>query len=146
MEGSKEEEDARLLDRGEAKRKERSKHWQCDEEVQNVQDKPWRNDELEEASRMYKAKTGEEQRQKIKERSLWFWTWRSPLSESASLRSGPGRRTAASQGRSCWCFCEHFEHQRRVQFERCAAEPSQTITVIVPGSKWSCLLLCCRMR
>ena len=42
----KEEEDARLLDRGEAKRKEWSTHWYCDEDVQNMQDKPWRNEEL----------------------------------------------------------------------------------------------------
>ena len=35
----------------------------------------------------------------------------------------------------------HFEHQRRVQFEGCVAEPLQTITAILPGSKWSCLLL-----
>ena len=34
----KEEDDARLLDRCEAKRKEWSIHWQCDEEVQNMQD------------------------------------------------------------------------------------------------------------
>ena len=69
----KEEEDARLLDRSEAKRKEWSKHWQCDEEVKSMQDKPWRNEELrkgeealprlkegdlEKASRLYKAKTG----------------------------------------------------------------------------------------
>ena len=40
------EEDARLLDRCEAKRKEWSIHWQCDEEVQNMQDKLWRNEEL----------------------------------------------------------------------------------------------------
>ena len=43
-------------------------HWQCDEEVQNTKDKPWRRCEealprlkegdLESASRMYKAKTG----------------------------------------------------------------------------------------
>ena len=30
---------------------------------------------------------------------------------------------------------------RRVQFEGCAAEPLKTITAILPGSKWSCLLL-----
>ena len=29
-----------------------------------------------------------------------------------------------------------FEHQRRVQFEGCAAEPLTTITAILPGSKW----------
>ena len=66
----KEEDDARLLDRCEAKRKEWSTHWQCDEEVQSVQDKPWRDEELrkgEEAlprlkegglEKAYKAKTG----------------------------------------------------------------------------------------
>ena len=69
----KEEEDARLLDRFEAKRKEWANHWQCNEEVQNVNDKPRNNEELrrweealpklkecdlEKALRMYKAKTG----------------------------------------------------------------------------------------
>ena len=54
------------------KRKEWSKHWQCDDEVQSTQDKPWRNEELrkgedalprlkegdlENASRLYKATT-----------------------------------------------------------------------------------------
>ena len=29
----------------------------------------------------------------------------------------------------------------RVQFGSCAAEPLQTTTAILPGSKWSCLLL-----
>ena len=37
-----EEADARLLDCCEAKRKEWAKHWQCDESVQNMEDKPWR--------------------------------------------------------------------------------------------------------
>ena len=36
-------------------------------------------------------------------------------------------------------LCGFFEHQRRVQFEGCAAEPLTTITAILPGSKWSCL-------
>ena len=40
------QDDARLLDRCEVKRKEWSAHWQCDEDVQNVQDKQWRNEEL----------------------------------------------------------------------------------------------------
>ena len=31
-----EQEDARLLGRCEAKRKERANHWQCDEEIQNM--------------------------------------------------------------------------------------------------------------
>ena len=35
----------------------------------------------------------------------------------------------------------YFEHQRRVQFEGCMAEQLQSITAIVPGSNWSCLLL-----
>ena len=38
-------------------------------------------------------------------------------------------------------LCGYFEHQRRVQLEGCAAEPLITITAILPGSKWSCLLL-----
>ena len=69
----KEEGDARLLDRCEAKRKEWSKRWPCDEEIQSVQDKPWRNEELrkgeealprlkegdlEKALRLYKTMTG----------------------------------------------------------------------------------------
>ena len=52
-----------------------------------------------------------------------------------------GRRTSASQGRSCECCAGTLKHQRRVQFEGCVAEPLQTITAILPGSKWSCLLL-----
>ena len=38
-------------------------------------------------------------------------------------------------------LCGYFEHQRRVQFEGCVAEPLKTITAILPGSKWGCLLL-----
>ena len=38
-------------------------------------------------------------------------------------------------------LCGYFEHRRRVQFEGCAAEPLTTIAAILPGSKWSCLLL-----
>ena len=38
-------------------------------------------------------------------------------------------------------LCGYFEHQRRVQFEGCVAEPLQTISAILPWSKWSCLLL-----
>ena len=68
-----EAEDARLLDRCAAKRKELAKHWQCDESVHKVEDKPWSNEELrrleealprlkeshlEDVSRLHKAKTG----------------------------------------------------------------------------------------
>ena len=38
-------------------------------------------------------------------------------------------------------LCGYFDRQRRVQFEGCVAEPFQTISAILPGSKWSCLLL-----
>ena len=62
-----------MLDRCEAKRKEWARLWQCDEEVQNVEGKQWKNEELrsaeeaqlrvkechlEEVSRLYKAPTG----------------------------------------------------------------------------------------
>ena len=69
-----EEEDTRLLYRCEAKRKEWAKHSQCDENVQNMADKPWKiwellkkleealprlkECELEKVSRLCKAKTG----------------------------------------------------------------------------------------
>ena len=54
---------------------------------------------------------------------------------------GPGQRTSASQGRYCGCYVGYFVHLRRVQFEGCAAEPLRSITAILSGSKWSCLLL-----
>ena len=38
-------------------------------------------------------------------------------------------------------LCGYFEHQRRVEFEGCVPEPLKTITAILLGSKWSCLLL-----
>ena len=40
-------------------------------------------------------------------------------------------------------LCGHFEHLRRVQFEGCVAEPPLTTTAMLPGSKWSCLCMCC---
>ena len=33
-------------------------------------------------------------------------------------------------------LCGYSEHQRREQFERCTAEPLQTISAILPGSTW----------
>ena len=45
---TEEEEDVRLLDRCEAKRKECANRWQCDASVQNVSDTPWKNEELKE--------------------------------------------------------------------------------------------------
>ena len=82
----KEEEDARLLDRCEAKRKEWAKHWQCDESVQNLEDKPWENEELkkleeafprlkecdlEKASRLYKAENRSRMRWLPPNKSPW---------------------------------------------------------------------------
>ena len=70
----KEEEDARPMDRCEAKRKEWARHWQCGENVQDIENELWKNEalnnlgesmprlkesELEKASRLYKANTGE---------------------------------------------------------------------------------------
>ena len=54
---------------------------------------------------------------------------------------GLGRRTSAHPRKILRVLCGYFEHQRRVQFEGCVAEPLQTITAILPGSKWSCMLL-----
>ena len=36
-------------------------------------------------------------------------------------------------------LCGYFEHQKRVQFEGCVAEPLRINTAIFPGAKWSCL-------
>ena len=87
----KEEEDVRLLDRCEAKRKEWAMLWQCDESVQNMEDKLWKNEELkkleralprlrecdlEKASMLYKAKTevgGLNERKKQEEKWWSFW-------------------------------------------------------------------------
>ena len=69
------------------------------------------------------------------------------------LRPGEGIRASQPSSGLGWAthfsfrrkilrvLCGYFEHQRRVQFEGCAAEPLTTITAILPGSKWSCLLL-----
>ena len=69
----KEEEDVRLSDRCEANKKEWAKHWQCDERVQNMEDKPrkmmklkkleevlprLKERDLEKVSRLYKDQTG----------------------------------------------------------------------------------------
>ena len=52
----------------------------------------------------------------------------------------PGLRISASQETSCGFFVG-ISITRDVQFEGCAAEPLTTITAILSGSKWSCLLL-----
>ena len=57
----KAEEDVRRLDRCEAKRKEWAKRWQCDESVQNMEDKAWKIEELKEL---------EEALSRLKEREL----------------------------------------------------------------------------
>ena len=254
----KEEENARLLDRCEAKRKEWAKHWQCDESVQNMEDKHWKNEqlkkleealprlkecELENVSRLYKAKTRvgcdgfhpkvhldltKETREevvwlleKVKQSGKWpqqacttkfflipknvacgrpialmltLIRWWEALRAPEVAKSQQKYRVAwdATDGRYggaqqtvrefvlekyrageedvgavalvlvlakhlsglwtwathvsfprkiLWVLCGYFKHQRRVQFEGCAAEPLRTITAILPHSKWSCLLL-----
>ena len=58
--------------------------------------------------------------------SLRVWTWATHFSFPRKILR---------------VLCGYFKHQRRVQFEGCAAEPLTTIMAILPGSKWSCLLL-----
>ena len=86
----------------------------------------------------------EEQKQRIKGLWPWFWPWQRHSSGSAFLWSGPGRRTSVSRRDDlAGALCGNFVgNQRRVQPEGCAAEPLTTITAILSGSKWSCLLLC----
>ena len=70
-----------------------------------------------------------------------------PGSNHVCLGSGQSFRSSASSSgvdvgdafqlprRIRRVLCGHFEHQRRLQFEGSAAEPLQTITAILLGSK-----------
>ena len=40
------EADAEPMKKCEAQRKESAQHWQCDSELQSMEDKPWRNEEV----------------------------------------------------------------------------------------------------
>ena len=80
-----------------------------------------------------------------------LWQSKGRGSRSGGIGSGPGEGLRACQPPGglglgdAFQFPEEdlasaagfFEHQ----FEGCAAEPLKTITAILPGSKWSCLLL-----
>ena len=80
------------------------------------------------------------------------WKGKSTRSRSCGLGPRPGEGIRASQPSSglglgdafqlsrkmLRVLCGYFEHQRRVPFEGCAAEPLTTITAILPGSKWCC--------
>ena len=55
----KEEEDAWLVDRCEAKMKECAKHWQCDESVQEVEDKPCKHDIVRNIAKLERVCLGE---------------------------------------------------------------------------------------
>ena len=84
----------------------------------------------------------EEQKQRIKGLWPWFWTWRRPFERVSQPSCGLGLGDAFQLPKKYLrVLCGYFEHQRRVQFEGCAAERLTTITAILPGSKWSCLLL-----
>ena len=175
-----EEEDARLLNRCEAKRKEWPRHRQCDVSVQNVDDKTWKNEELrnfeealprlkechlEKVSGLQKAKTGvgcdgfhtkvpldvtKETRREIveflqKARASGHCSFALHDSLVGSPESaGCDEMAAEGEGRRAWescsgsgprMLCGYFDHQRRVEFEECVAEPLKTITAILPGSK-----------
>ena len=67
----------------------------------------------------------------------WCWTSRRPSSNHVVWAKATNFSFAREILR---VFCGHFEQQRRVQLEGCVAEPLRTITAILPGSNWSCLL------
>ena len=83
-----------------------------------------------------------EQEKMMWEQWPWCWTWPRPSNESASLWSGSGRRTSASQGRYCGCCVATSSIRGECSSKDVVAEPLRTITAVLPGSKWSCLLLC----
>ena len=83
----------------------------------------------------------EEQKQRIKGLCPSFWTWRKLSSGSASLVAWAWATHFSFPRKILRVLCGYFEHQRRVQFKGCAAERLTIITAILPGTKWSCLLL-----
>ena len=68
------------------------------------------------------------QEKELKERKPW-----QQLSSGSVFSNFPRK--------SLRVLCGYFEHQRRVQCDRCVEEPLQTIVTILPWSKWSCLLM-----
>ena len=82
-----------------------------------------------------------ERAEKIKEQLSWCWTWQRLSNEFVSLWCGLGATHFSFPKKILRVLCGYFEHQWRVQFEGCAAEPLTTITAILPGSKSSCVLL-----
>ena len=81
------------------------------------------------------------ERRKTKGPWPWSWTWQRHPSRSVFLWSGLGQRTSASQEIFCECCVGTSSTRGGCSFEGCAAEPLTTITPILLGSKWSCLLL-----
>ena len=69
-------------------------------------------------------------------------------SSGFGLGLGKGFRTSQSPcGLGLRVLCGYFEHQRCVQFAGCVAKPLQTITALLPRSKWSCFYeKCCKMH
>ena len=89
-----------------------------------------------------KYRAGEEDLGEIWEQWPWCRTGRRHSGGSVSLWFGLGRRTSASQGRSCGCFgC--FEHQRRVQCEGVWWSRSGRSRLFCQGQKWSCFCVLC---
>ena len=74
-----------------------------------------------------------------RERARWCLIWPRRVSVSAVVWAWATQFNLPKKILRELCGC--LEHQRRVQFEGCAAEQLQTITAILPKSKWSCLLL-----
>ena len=81
------------------------------------------------------------EREKIKELWPWSWTCRRPSSEAASLWSGFGRRTSASQGRYCGCFVGISSTRGECSSKIVRQSHCKLTKAILPGSKWSCLSL-----
>ena len=80
-------------------------------------------------------------RKESREQLLWFWDLAKAF-ERVSLPVVWAWATHISFPRKIFrVLSGYFEHWRRLQFEGCVAELLKTITAILPGSKWSCLLL-----
>ena len=94
---------------------------------------------MKRAARRCKAAT--EQVEWAKERTRWCLIWPRRVSVSVSSVVLDWTTHVSFPRKILRVFCGYFEHKRRVYFEGFGAEPLQTITAILLGSKWGGLLL-----
>ena len=99
-----------MLDRCEAKREELAKHWQCEESVQNVEDKPWKNEEL---------KKLEEALPRLKEGDLEKNIWIAQSKCSSGVRRIPPESSLGETRKEIVEFLEKVEQSGKLPQQAC---------------------------